>query len=86
MTLNELNEIFEGSQPTPKNVPSWKIADISKKVNVTLEIDRQTLEYYYSIPVKDILNSKMTREELEALDDEGWVLDNKKQSLVIFIV
>jgi len=58
---------------------------IGAAVNVSLEMDDKTLDYYYNINVKELLNSDMPLNDLDDLKEEGWAFDETKRNLRIFI-
>ena len=66
-------------------VPTMDLSAINDLVKVILKMDRQSLDYYYSISVQDALDSKLDLECLERLAANGWSLSDDKSEIIKYI-
>lgn len=84
MTKKELKELLRGNSPKEKhNITSSEFLNIGVFANVSLQMDKNTFDYYYEIDADELLGSKMPEEEYETMRDQGWSLKNNK--LIIFL-
>ena len=84
MTKRELKELLKDNKTSEKHkVTSSDFCNIGIFVNISLQMDKKTLDYYYEIDADELLSSKMPKEEYEVLRDQGWSFKNDK--LIIFL-
>ena len=68
-----------------KKVSLAELANIMPIVEVNLEMDKHSLDYYYQIDVNELLESKMTKEEVEMLKEQGWSFNDDKTKIILFL-
>ena len=85
MTLEELKEILGENTLSYSKVSLAELANIMPIVEVNLEMDKHSLDYYYQIDVNELLESKMTKEEVEMLKEQGWSFDDDKTKIILFL-
>jgi hypothetical protein len=82
MTKDELKVMIRNG--TRKN-DVFPLADLSKLksiANVTLEIDRETNDYYYKVSINDLVNKEF---DYNILTDNGWELSLDEQYIYLFL-
>ena len=85
MTLEELKEILGENTLSYSKVSLAELANIMPIVEVNLEMDKHSLDYYYQIDVNELLESKMTKEEVEMLKEQGWSFNDDKTKIILFL-
>ena len=85
MSIDELTNAVGENKLGFRKIGAAEISNIMTYVNVSLEMDDKTLDYYYNINVKELLNSDMPDNDLEDLKEEGWAFDETKRNIRIFI-
>ena len=85
MSIDELTNAVGENKLEFRKIGAAEISNIMTYVNVSLEMDDKTLDYYYNINVKELLNSDMPLNDLDDLKEEGWAFDETKRNLRIFI-
>lgn len=85
MTIEELKQGLGENKPSFSNVSMAQLANIMTFVEVSLNMDEKTLDYYYSISVDDLLKSEMPLTELETLKKDGWSLNNEEDKLIVYL-
>ena len=85
MTRLDLENALEGNSGRGGQISMKEMSNITPFVNVSLEIDRGTLEYYYQIDIEELLKSKMPKDELEAIKSQGWKISNSNRKLILFL-
>jgi hypothetical protein len=85
MTIEELNSAIDDNQVTIRHITTAEIFNIMMYVHVNLELDKGTLEHYYSINVEELLNSKMPVLELDELKEQGWAYDKNRENIIIYL-
>jgi len=85
MTIDDLINAVGENKREFRKIGAAEISNIMTYVNVSLEMDDKTLDYYYNINVKELLNSDMPDNDLEDLKEEGWAFDETKRNIRIFI-
>lgn len=85
MSIDELTNVVGENKLGFRKIGAAEISNIMTYVNVSLEMDDKTLDYYYNINVKELLNSDMPLNDLDDLKEEGWAFDETKRNLRIFI-
>ena len=85
MTLEELKEILGENTLSYSKVSLAELANIMPIVEVSLEMDKHSLDYYYQIDVNELLESKMTKEEVEMLKEQGWSFNDDKTKIILFL-
>jgi hypothetical protein len=85
MTREELDNAIGGNEIATNHVTTSEVANIMMYVNVNLELDRKTMEHYYTIDVDELLNSKMPVSDLDDLINQGWAYNENRDKLIIFL-
>ena len=84
MNLNDLNDAIKENKIEFRKIGAAEISHIMLYVNVTLEIDDKSLDYYYNINVNELLDSDMPLNDLDDLKEEGWAFDEDRKNIVIY--
>lgn len=85
MTKNDLKELLKGNFPNEKhNISSSEFLNIGTFANVSLQMDKNTFDYYYEIDVDELLGSKLPEEEYEVMRDQGWVFKGEK--IILYLI
>lgn len=82
MNISEIKTLIRGS--TKKN-ETLSLADLSvlKSIaNVTLEIDRESNDYYYKVEVKDLVDKDF---DFTIISNNGWELSLDEQYMLLFL-
>lgn len=85
MTITELKEILGNNELSFSTVNFSAMANIMAFVDVKLQMDKQTFDYYYEILVEDLLKSKLPKNEVEALKEQGWAFANNGKTIVLYL-
>lgn len=85
MTREELDSAIEGNEVTTRHMTTAEVANIMMYVQVSLELDRGTLEHYYRINVDELLDSQMPVSDLDDIKEQGWAYDETRENLIIFL-
>jgi len=85
MTIDELNKAIRENEVTTRHVTTAEVINLMMYVRVNLEMDRETLEHYYSINVEELLNSQMPTSDLDDIKNQGWAFDKEKKNIIIFL-
>ena len=85
VTQEDIDKTVGQNKASIGKVPTMDLSSINDLVKVILKMDRQSLDYYYSISVQDALNSKLDVECLERLASNGWSLSDDKREILKYI-
>ena len=85
MSIGELREALSGNTLSYTTVNVASMVNIIKFVNVELQMDKHTFDYYYEIDVDKLVKSDMPKEELETLREHGWSFSNDGKSLILYL-
>lgn len=85
MDKNIIKEILSRKEPMFNNVSFPSVAIIMRYVNINLEIDRLSMDYYYEIDAEELSKSNITEEILNQLKDEGWTYDEKTDKIILYL-
>ena len=85
MSIGELREALSGNTLSYTTVNVASMVNIIKFVNVELQMDKHTFDYYYEIDVDKLVKSDMPKEELETLREQGWSFSNDGKSLILYL-
>lgn len=85
MNKDDLKEALKDNQLSYSTVKMSEMANIMKFANVELNMDRTTLDYYYTIDVDELVNSEMPKEELDTLKKQGWSFSDDGKQLILFL-
>lgn len=85
MSIGELREVLSGNTLSYTTVNVASMVNIIKFVNVELQMDKHTFDYYYEIDVNKLVKSDMPKEELETLREQGWSFSNDGKSLILYL-
>ena len=84
MSKEELKELLKSnSTEVMHELSASDLVDIKEFVNVSLEIDRKTFDYYYKINIDELLKSEMPTEEFDKLKNQGWSIFEDK--VILFL-
>lgn len=84
MSKEELKELLKNnSTEVMHELSASDLVDIKEFVNVSLEIDRKTFDYYYKIDIDELLKSEMPTEEFNKLKNQGWSIFEDK--VILFL-
>ena len=84
MTKNELIELLKDNKSNEKHhISAAALANIVKFANVSLQMDGDTLDYYYEVDIDELVESEMPQAEFTVMKDQGWGIKNNK--LLIYI-
>jgi hypothetical protein len=85
MSLEDIKTVFNNNTLSYNKISAVDLANIAKFVEVKLQMDKSTLDYYYEINVSDLAKSKITSGELETMQKQGWSLSDDSKNLIIFL-
>ena len=85
MDKDELYELFKDNTKTKKKVSAAAVANINKFADVSLRMDGRTLDYYYEVYVDSLLQSKIPKAEIKAMEEQGWMITKDKKNLRIYL-
>ena len=85
MTREELDSAIGENRVTSRHITTAEVANLMMYVQVNLELDRGTLEHYYSINVDELLDSRMPVSDLDDLKSQGWAYDETRENLIIYL-
>jgi hypothetical protein len=85
MSLEDIKTVFNNNTLSYNKISAVDLANIAKFVEVKLQMDKSTLDYYYEINVSDLAKSKITNGELETMQKQGWSLSDDSKNLIIFL-
>jgi hypothetical protein len=85
MTREELDSAIGDNEVTTRHVTTAEVANLMMYIQVNLELDRGTLEHYYSINVDELLDSQMPVSDLDDLKSQGWAYDETRENLIIYL-
>lgn len=84
MSIEELDNAIGQNKVSTGKITASDVANIMDYVNMSLELDRNTLCNYYRINVKELLDSEMPVSDLETLKSQGWAYDTDKESVILY--
>lgn len=85
MSLREIEEKLSGNTLSYNKISMSALANIMKFVNVELEMDEKSLDYYYVIDIDKLSKSQMPKDELGTLKSQGWSFSDDKKFLILFL-
>jgi len=85
MTREELDSAIGNNEVTTRHITTAEVANLMMYVHVNLELDRGTLEHYYSINVDELLDSQMPVSDLDDLKNQGWAYDETRDNIIIYL-
>lgn len=84
MTKSELIELLKDNSSEIKNhISAAALANITKFATVSLQMDSDTLDYYYEVDIDELIESEMPQDEFEVMKNQGWSVKGEK--IIIFI-
>jgi hypothetical protein len=84
MSLEELKNTLGNNTLSSFYIGASALANLMKFVDVKLQMDRNTFDYYYEMDVGELLKSKLPKEELETLKNQGWSFSKDEKKLILF--
>lgn len=85
MTKDELKDALKDNTLSYSKISLSEMANIIRFANVELNIDKSSLDYYYTILVDNIVNSEMPTDELETLKRQGWSLTEDGKQIILYL-
>ena len=86
MSKNELKELFKDNTFDKKyKISASSLLNIRYFANVSLMLDKKTLDYFYEVDIDELLESEMPDDEYEVLKDQGWSIDRDKLKIFLTI-
>jgi len=84
MTKNELIELLKDNNLNEKHhISAAALANIIKFANVSLQMDSDTLDYYYEVKIDELVGSEMPEEEYNVMKDQGWAIKGNYLNILI---
>jgi hypothetical protein len=85
MSLDELKDILGDNKVSYSSIKLTSLANISRFVNVRLQMDNKSLDYYYEMNVDELLKSDIPNDELEVMKEQGWSFSNDNKFLILYL-
>ena len=85
VSLDELKGILGDNKVSYSSIGLTSLANISRFVNVRLQMDNKSLDYYYEMDVDELLKSHMPSDELEVLKEQGWSFSDDNKMLILYL-
>lgn len=82
MNIHEIKTLIRGSTKKNDMLPLSDLAELKSIANVTLEIDRETNDYYYKVDINDLIDKEFNT---TIITDNGWELSLDEQYIYLFI-
>lgn len=84
MTKNELIELLKDNKSNERHpISAAALANIIKFANVSLQMDSDTLDYYYEVNIDELVGSEMPEEEYKVMKDQGWTIKGNYLNILI---
>lgn len=84
MTKEELKELFKDNKLSDsKKISAAALANIMKFAMVNLQLDDNTLDYYYEVDIDELLESEMPDEEYDVMKEQGWALNKNNLNILL---
>ncbi len=85
VSLDELKDILGDNKVSYSSIKLTSLANISRFVNVRLQMDNKSLDYYYEMNVDELLKSHIPSDELEVMKEQGWSFSNDNKFLILYL-
>jgi hypothetical protein len=85
MSIDDLKNALGDNKITKNHISAAEISNIMGYTSVSLEMDRSSLDYYYSINVQSLLDSDMPVSDLDDLKKQGWAFAEDDKYLILYI-
>ena len=82
MKKDELKALIRSGIRKNDTLPLADLAKLKQIANVSLDIDRETNDYFYRIDLNDLVGKEF---EYNLLTDNGWELSLDEQYILLFI-
>jgi hypothetical protein len=82
MKKDELKALIRSGIRKNDTLPLADLAKLKQIANVSLDIDRETNDYFYRIDLNDLVGKEF---EYNLLTDNGWELSLDEQQILLFI-
>lgn len=76
MDKQSLIDKLKGNEPMVVHVGDVSLSDIYRFAPIEIKMDRQTMDYYWSINVDKLLDNNITEDNANTLKDQGWAYVN----------
>jgi hypothetical protein len=83
MTKSEIKDLFKDNKPSRNHISAVALSNITCFAIVNLQMDNETLDYYYEVGIEELANSEMPYEQYEIMKEQGWSINGEK--LIIFL-
>lgn len=84
MTTNQIKQLFNNNTSHNEEIELSDIVELAQKVKIENKIDKDKLNYYYSIDVLDLAKSKIEDDAIYNMVNKGWTLSQDKLKIVKF--
>ena len=85
MKINDLESAIGGNCIGKHSVSAAEISNIMRYADVSLEMDRDSLDLFYSITVDELLSSDMPLSDLDDMKKQGWSFTEDKRHIIVYI-
>lgn len=82
MNISEIKTLIRGSTKKNETLPLADLSVLKSIANVTLEIDRESNDYYYKVEVKDLVDKDF---DFTIISNNGWELSLDEQYMLLFL-
>lgn len=82
MTKEEIKALVRSGIRKNDTLPLSDLAALKSIANVTLEIDRETNDYFYRIYLDELVNKEF---EYKLLTENGWELSLDEEQIYLFL-
>lgn len=82
MNKADLKKMVRNGQKKNETMPLADLEQLKKLAKVSLEIDRESNEYYYRVAIDDLIDKEF---EYRILTDNGWELSLDEEFLFLYL-
>ena len=82
MNKADLKKMVRNGQKKNQMMPLADLEQLKKLAKVSLEIDRESNEYYYRVAIDDLVDKEF---EYRILTDNGWELSLDEEFLFLYL-
>ena len=83
MTREDIENVLKDNKLSKRTLTASEMVNLISYVTPHLEMNRTNMEYYYRIPIKDLIESNMPIDDLDDLRNEGWSFDESRDNLIL---
>ena len=85
LTLEEIESAFQGTKPMSGQISMASLSTLSKFTAISLGIDENSFDYYYSLDVDKLAKSIADKDCLQDLVNDGWSLSKDKTQIIKYV-